>query len=262
MKAHRQAQAPRPSTVKMLEIVRKAAADGFGKYVSDTDIWRSLASKDFLLRTAQFLWKGVHNAHRIGNYWTHIPECEERATCKECGVTEDLEHILLKCESPGRATIWRAAEALWREKESEWPELSLGTILGCGLAEFRDEKGKIKQGSQRLYRILMSETAYLTWKLRNERVISRDGAPATEEEIINKWKFTINQRLQVDIILANRPRKGKRPALAPHLVIETWSKTLDNEHKLPANWLREPRVLVGSRAFTQTHPRRRSQGIG
>ncbi|KAJ7833746.1 hypothetical protein B0H13DRAFT_1582429, partial [Mycena leptocephala] len=85
--------------------------------------------------------------------------------------------------------------------------------------------------------------------VRNERVISRDGTPATEEEIINKWKFTINQRLQVDIILANRPRKGKRPALAPHLVTTTWSKTLDDEHKLPANWLREPRVLVGSRAF-------------
>jgi hypothetical protein len=58
MKTHKQAQAPRHSTVKMLEIVRKAAADEFGKYVSDTDIWRSLASKDFLLRTAQFLWKG------------------------------------------------------------------------------------------------------------------------------------------------------------------------------------------------------------
>jgi hypothetical protein len=108
----------------------------------------------------------------------------------------------------------------------------------------------------------MSETAYLTWKLRNERVISRDRAPATEEEIINEWKFTINQRLQVDIILAIRPRKGEHPALAPHLVITTWSKTLENEHKLPANWLQEPRVLVGSHAFTQTHPRRHSQGIG
>jgi hypothetical protein len=50
--------------------------------------------------------------------------------------------------------------------------------------------------------------------------------------------------------LANRPRKGKRPALAPKLVLETWSNTLDNERSLPADWLWEPRVLVGNRAFT------------
>ncbi|KAJ7787287.1 hypothetical protein B0H13DRAFT_1936731 [Mycena leptocephala] len=46
------------------------------------------------------------------------------------------------------------------------------------------------------------------------------------------------------------------------LVLTTWSGTLDNEQNLPANWLREPRVLVGSCAFLRTHPRRRSRGIG
>ncbi|KAJ7921989.1 hypothetical protein B0H13DRAFT_1604036 [Mycena leptocephala] len=107
-------------------------------------------------------------------------------------------------------------------------------------------------GTQRLYRILMSESAYLIWKLRNDRVISRDGEPTTEDEITNKWKFAMNQRLQVDRTLANRPIKGKCPALAPRLVLETWSDTLDEESSLLANWLQEPRVLVGSRAFPQT----------
>ncbi|KAJ7078803.1 hypothetical protein C8R44DRAFT_654405, partial [Mycena epipterygia] len=232
-----------------------------GRHVSDADIWKAVAGRDFLPRTAQFLWKGIHNAHRIGKYWTHIPECEDRAECQCCHTMEDLEHILLKCDSPGQAIIWRAAEVLWLEKEPEWPEVTLGTILGCGLAEFRDDRGRIRRGTQRLYRILISESAYLIWKLRNDRVISRDGAPATEEEVINKWKFAINQRLQVDVTLANRPAKGKRPALAPKLVIETWSGTLDDERSLPAEWLREPRVLVGSRAFPQTQPRRR-RGIG
>jgi ribonuclease HI len=235
----------------------------FGRCVTDADIWKAMSTKDFLPRTAQFLWKSIHNAHRIGKYWTHIPECEERAICSGCdGVTEDLEHILLKCASPGQEIVWRAAESLWREKEGDWPNLSLGVILGCGLAEFRDDKGKIKEGTRRLYRIIMSESAYLIWRLRNERRISRNGTPASEEEIINKWKYTINQRLQVDIVLANQPRKGKRPALAPQLVLTTWSGTLDSEQNLPANWLREPRVLVGSRAFLQTHPRQCSRGIG
>ncbi|KAJ7763988.1 hypothetical protein DFH07DRAFT_738580, partial [Mycena maculata] len=114
-----------------------------------------------------------------------------------------------------------------------------------------------------LYRILMSESAYPIWKLRNERVISRDGTPATDEEIKNRWKYHINQRLQVDMTLARRPRLGRRPALAPLLVLTTGSGILDNEQRLPADWLREPRVLVGSHAFPQARPRRhRSRGIG
>ena len=110
----------------------------------------------------------------------------------------------------------------------------------------------------------MSESAYLIWRLRNERVIDRAGEPASEEEIENKFKFVINQRLQMDKVLANRPRGGKRPALPPKLVLETWSGILDNELSLPKDWLREPRVLVGSRAFPPRTPYRQndSQGIG
>jgi ribonuclease HI len=164
---------------------------------------------------------------------------------------------MVGCESPGQELIWKAAKTLWLEKETIWPEVSLGTILGCGLAEFRDDGGKIKRGAQRLYRILMSESAYQIWRLRNERVIDRDGEPASEEEIMNKFRFAVNQRLQMDKVLANRPRKGKLPALAPKLVLETWSNTLDNEQSLPTDWLREPRVLVGSRAFPPRTPSRR-----
>ncbi|KAJ7203487.1 ribonuclease H-like protein [Mycena haematopus] len=254
---------PRPSTTKMLDIVKRDAVNIFGKYVTDADVWRAVAVKEILPKVAQFLWKGLHNAHRIGKFWTHIPECGDRAICQECGVIEDMEHILVKCTSPGQETVWRAAEKLWHEKETHWPTVSLGTVLGCGLAEFRDEKGKPKRGTQRLYRILMSESAYLIWLMRNNRVISRGGAPATEEEIINKWKHAVNQRLQMDRALAVRPKKGKRPWLDPQQVLGTWSSTLDDETSLPADWLREPRVLVGNRAFTQTQTRRQhSRGIG
>ncbi|KAJ7605464.1 hypothetical protein DFH06DRAFT_1020241 [Mycena polygramma] len=254
---------PRASTQKKLEVVREAAEASFGRRVIDADIWQAVAVKDILPRTAQFLWKSLHDSHRIGAYWTHLPGYEDRAECGKCGTLEDLEHILVGCEAPGQEVIWKAARTLWLEKESDWPEVSLGTILGCGLAEFRDDGGKLKRGTQQLYRILISESAYLIWKIRNDRVISRDGEPATEDEIKNKWKFAINQRLQMDKLLANRPLKGKRPAMAPPLVLETWSKTLDDERSLPDNWLREPRVLVGNRAFLQSSTRRQSsRGIG
>ncbi|KAJ7922012.1 hypothetical protein B0H13DRAFT_1604129, partial [Mycena leptocephala] len=203
------------------------------------------------------LFKNLHPGH------LPLPQCEECAICKECGELEDLRHILTSCDCPGQGIIWRAAEALWLEKESYWPPVSLGSILGCGLAEFRDEKGELRRGAQWLFRILISESAYLIWKLRNDRVISRDGEPATEDKIVNKWKFTINQTLQVDHTLAQRAINGKRPVLAPKLVLETWSNTLDEESSLPADWLQEPRVLVGKRAFPQTQTRRQEvRGIG
>ncbi|KAJ7220889.1 hypothetical protein GGX14DRAFT_354287 [Mycena pura] len=223
----------------MLEIVREAVYETFGRHVSKADIWNSVSVKDFHPRPAQFLWKSVHNAHKIGSFWTHIPECEDRAICADCGDLEDLNHILVQCKCPGRALIWRAARALWLERATEWPEVSLGTILGCGLAEFRDSRGKVDQGARRLYRILMSESAYLIWRLRNEHVIDRAGEPASEEEIENKFKFVMSQRLQMDKVLANRPRGRARPALPPKLVLETWSGVLDNEWSLPKDWLRE-----------------------
>ncbi|KAJ7301675.1 hypothetical protein DFH08DRAFT_723969, partial [Mycena albidolilacea] len=257
---------PKLSTIKNLELVRKAAEDIFGRYVSDANIWRAVHAKDILPRTAQFLWKGLHNAHRIGKYWVHIPECEDRAICKECNVTEDLAHILVGCRSPGQEIIWEAARSLWLEKETQWPAVSLGTILGLsvvGQGITRSRTGYSQKGMWVIHDILMSKSAYLIWKIRNDRVISRDREPATEDEIKNRWKYAINLQLQVDKTLANRPTKGKQPTLAPQLVLATWSNTLDDKQSLPADWLQEPRVLVGSRAFPKTPTRRHnSHSIG
>jgi ribonuclease HI len=69
----------RPSTAKMLDAVREATMEAFERYVSDADIWEAIYTKDLLPRITQFMWKGLHNAHRIGTYWTHIPECKDRA---------------------------------------------------------------------------------------------------------------------------------------------------------------------------------------
>ncbi|KAF8164276.1 hypothetical protein K438DRAFT_1477670, partial [Mycena galopus ATCC 62051] len=235
----------RPSTGRKLAEVRESLKRSQGRLYSDKDIWRSIRNKDFLPRTAQFLWRAMHNAHRVGDYWRYIPECEDRATCHECGEVEDLEHILISCDSPGAKLIWKAAETLWLEKETAWPEITLGGILGCGLAQFKDDTGKPNHGARRLYRILVSESAYAIWLLRNERVIARAGSPLTEAEVINKWICRLNLRLQQDILLANRSARKNRPHLAPTLVKETWSGTLDDEVKLPTNWLKDSRVLVG-----------------
>ncbi|KAF8182438.1 hypothetical protein K438DRAFT_1439327, partial [Mycena galopus ATCC 62051] len=240
-----QALETRPSSKRKLTEVKVSLRHLRDRLVTDEDIWRSLRDKAFTPRVSQFLWKSMHNAHRIGHYWTHIPECEDRAICQTCGVEESIEHILLKCVSPGQDIIWKAAEKLWSAKEPRWPELSLGGILGCGLVDFQDTASKPDKGVRRLYKILISESAYTIWKIRNERVISRSGEPLNESAIINKWVFNLNQRLQQDAVLARRSADRNHPHLAPSLVRDTWSGVLDDEDKLPENWLKGSRVLVG-----------------
>ncbi|KAJ7202207.1 hypothetical protein B0H12DRAFT_1036051, partial [Mycena haematopus] len=183
-------------------------------------IWKSLRSRDITRQIRTFLWKSVHGAHRIGKFWENIPECEDRAICQHCQETESLDnsiwhprvpnfdHIVLRCTRPGQAQVWKLAQDLWAKKHPNWPPLSLGSILGCGLSIFTDEKNKPVDSTARMYRILISESLYLIWKLRCECVIGRGGEPPTENEIHNRWVHMINERLEIDKNLTNEIKFG------------------------------------------------------
>ncbi|KAJ7481429.1 hypothetical protein B0H11DRAFT_2419616 [Mycena galericulata] len=227
-------------------------------------IWKSIRHKDITRQIKNFLWKTVHDAHRIGKFWTHIPGYEERAECHSCGEVESMEHILLKCRKPGQAKIWELAETLWKKKHPEWPQLSMGAIMGCALANFTDEKGRPLPGANRLYRIIITESIYLIWKTRCDSVIGHAGKPVPEVETHNKWVSLINERLKIDRVLTNEQKFGKQASVDPVLVLQTWSRTLKDEDKMPENWLREPEVLVGvepqrSRRSTTPPPGRRGR---
>ncbi|KAJ7720332.1 hypothetical protein B0H16DRAFT_1793536 [Mycena metata] len=166
--------------------------------------------------------------------------------CQFCGEPEDLEHVLLKCKHPGQQEVWELAKNLWLKKHPSWPMLSLGSILGCGLAEFADQNGRPLLGTTRLYRIIISESLFIIWKIRNDCVINRAGAEMPKHEIHNKWLYAINLRLKFDRALTNHAKFGKQNSIKVSLVLQTWRATLMEEEKLPENWIREPRVLVGT----------------
>ena len=84
------------------------------------------------------------------------------------------------------------------------------------------------KGTTHLFRIVVSESAHLIWKLRNERVIQGKDA-ASEREIQNKWCKAINNRLNLDCILTNM-RYGKK-AIKKSLVKHTWRKVLKDEDR-------------------------------
>ncbi|KAI0054457.1 hypothetical protein BV25DRAFT_1833638 [Artomyces pyxidatus] len=202
-----------------------------------------------------FIWRSLHGAHHIGPFWKKIRSYEHRAACLACGEDESLAHILFECRTSEQKHAWRLAARVWRRQSLPWPRITLGTVLGCGLATITDSSGKPKEGASRLLRIFVSETAFLIWKLRNTRVIEHRDDPSfrhTKEAVQNRWLHTINTRLTLDRAMTNS--RFEKKALPEDTVLRTWSGVLSNKGSLPDNWMRSPGVLVGMGA-TATLPR-------
>jgi hypothetical protein len=160
-----------------------------------------------------------------------------------------MKHILAECLYPGQTEVWALARSLWELKGQKWPYLSIGLLVGLARVSFPDpdKPGKLSRGLGRLFKILVSESAYLIWLLRCERVIEHQNTrTATTNEIQNRWLAAINARLQIDRLMTNRYRyKGR--ALPAQIIRDTWSGILKNEGSLPDGWEKErgPGVLVG-----------------
>ena len=153
--------------------IQACAQESFGYTPTTGSVWKASRHKDLTRKTRDFLWKSTQNAYKIGEYCEHIKGYEQRGTCPICNEMEDMEHILTTCKAKPRELAWKLANDLWSNKHDGALPTRLGDTMGCGLAKFT-KNGKPDKGKNRLYRIIVSETAYLIWKLRNERRI-RDG---------------------------------------------------------------------------------------
>ncbi|KAI5986632.1 hypothetical protein EDD15DRAFT_2389828 [Pisolithus albus] len=186
----------------------------------ESDIWKSIKKKDIPRSIRGFLWKCLHGCYKIGDFWMR--------TCPLCGETETMQHILLDCpNSIILDTVWPLVRQLWSKRETSCPLISFGSILGAGLADFR-HKGKRLLGKNRLFQILVLESAHLIWKIRcPQQMGARYQHPL---------KF---DRLQTDT-----KRYGSK-ALKIETVSETWKGLLMNEENLPETWIWKSGVLVG-----------------
>ncbi|TFK32733.1 ribonuclease H-like domain-containing protein [Crucibulum laeve] len=169
----------------------------------------------------------LHQAYKIGKFWENT-QMLQLANCPKCQVLETMEHILIDCDISPRQQLWEMCKELWAKKHEIWPQLSLGTVLGCGLVRFKDKNNKTLKGTNCLYHILMGEAAFLIWKLRLQ----------------NRWLDIINRQFTMDRVATNK-RKFNKKAVKRSLVIQTWNKTLLGQNNLPDDWINENRVLVG-----------------
>ncbi|KAJ7122676.1 hypothetical protein C8R43DRAFT_1099003 [Mycena crocata] len=233
-----QAKLARKATLKNMELAQAAAETDDGETPAASTIWKSTKHKDISRSIRFFLWMLIHDGYKVGKHWEKIPGHEEKATCRVCDCPETMQHILTKCEAPGQVRIWKKASEMWKLKTGEdLPKPVMGQIMACAAIK------KADAGTSRLFRIIVSESAHLIWRLRCERVI-QEKAPASHNEIDNRWLRGINNRLRIDCELTNEYKYGKR-SLQKEVVLKTWCRTLKNENELPQDWTRETGVLVG-----------------
>ncbi|KAJ7792967.1 hypothetical protein B0H14DRAFT_3094075 [Mycena olivaceomarginata] len=195
----------RLKTTMMLDQTRYAAARLSGRTPTDSEIWQAINHKDITRMTRAYLWRTIHQANKIGEYWRNKPTFEHFAECRHCNVDNSMEHSLI------------------------------GSILVC--------IGK-DRGADRLYRIPISETAHQIWKLRCIQVIEHGSDPSryfSEAEIQNKWLACINSRLRSDIILTDRKKVGNR-ALNFKMVCSTWNGVLKDNKNLTGTKIGQSRV--------------------
>ncbi|KIK36514.1 hypothetical protein CY34DRAFT_94256 [Suillus luteus UH-Slu-Lm8-n1] len=147
-------------------------------------------TKTYLKKTKQFIYKAIHSSQKIGEYWTNIPTYEQRAKCAHCNANEEsMEHIMIDCPNNANSTIWSLAKRTWPLKYGAWPRVGIGTILGCGSLNLKQEHqnnelennqtNKPMKGASRLLKILISESAQLIWAMRPSENPLRRGTTRT-----------------------------------------------------------------------------------
>ena len=194
-----------------------------------------------------FLWKHTHGIYRSGSFWNHIPGCENRVKCPLCEKEDTFEYIIAECDSVERHTTWDQANQPWRRKYDEDLPISEGAILGGGLANFKHE-GKPDAAKNRLYRILITESAHLIWVLRCERRMANEDDPRdyhTTRTVKNQWHKKIEERMQIDCLITNKELYESK-VLRTKKVYDTWARCSTNEEVLHREWCKKPGVLVGT----------------
>ena len=238
---------PRRSSDLNLGRIQACAEEYYDNSPTFESIWKATKHKDLTKKTREFLWKATHNAFKIGKFWDNIPNHEQRGTCTHCDTTESMEHILTECTAPGREQVWALTNSLLTKRTLIRAPTNYGALLGCCLTNFRKENGKPDEGLNRLFRILISESMYVIWKIRCKRIITWNNDPNkthSPHEIHNKWLQAINTRLKIDSIHTNTKIFQKK-AIKTSVVLKTWKKCLKDELHETRNWCGKTGVLVG-----------------
>ncbi|KIJ39412.1 hypothetical protein M422DRAFT_175078, partial [Sphaerobolus stellatus SS14] len=158
-----------------------------------------------------------------------------------------LAYILTECKAPGQELIWKLTETLWKETGKLWLDIFIEVILGCGLSNYLVDNEVPDTGLNRLFLIIVSESAYLIWKMQCEWIIKYEGQldkHPSAPKVTAKWRSTISKWIQFKIIASNSGR-FKNKVIPFKLVEKTWGKLLKTESLHSLRMQDITRFLVG-----------------
>ncbi|KAK1219895.1 hypothetical protein PQX77_017375 [Marasmius sp. AFHP31] len=260
-------KAPRPErkgTDSMIVKIQQGLRTLNGWTPLRENIWKNINHKDFSRRSRNFLYLAAHGAVKTGRYWKHF--MPERINCGSCETEESVEHILTQCSQTWKRGVWDFAKSLWPKDYGRWPNITIGTVIGCGMVQIKNLESKKRiPGAERLYRILISECAHLIWKIRCEIVIRGKNEPSVREAQ-NRIRQTINGRLQRDILLARRLKGTKQKmSQSVNILTQTWVDVLDapGDTRSAEEWMdNRTGFLVGIEQVKTNDDEPRATGVG
>ncbi|KAI0740821.1 hypothetical protein C8Q76DRAFT_666658 [Earliella scabrosa] len=217
IRAARRTVGDRAATSRLTDVALGPQADSVR---AKRRLWTGLRNRDVSRQVKEFLWKALHNAHKVGSYWTHIPQMQHRAMCPRCDTVESMEHILVRCSAPAVETGWGLLQALLSKIGVDPLPKSMSTALSCHVPTLTVNGKPAPCGLQRLVTIAMTETVHLLWKLRCEWVIGNGAAPQAlpgVAVVTARWHSMLQRRLRLDQALAGL--RGGLPLLTLH---DTW----------------------------------------
>jgi hypothetical protein len=227
---------------------------------SETDIWKDMWGKEVRKPVAQFFYALVNGAHRVGRFWLHVEGKEEYARCQLCDAeVESMEHILLQCKANHRKLVWDTCRKAWPEEGSAWPDITIGTIMGCNSIVMKAKSegpreprsgGKEKTGGRsRLMSEFIREATHMIWAMRCERAVGKRTAEHTASEVVRRWHDKIVDRFKADRALILRA--GKPPSKVRSLCAK-WDNIVDVDKAL--DLVQEPVRLKGFLVGTERPP--------
>ncbi|TFK94840.1 RnaseH-domain-containing protein, partial [Polyporus arcularius HHB13444] len=236
----------RHTTRKNLDKAIEAVYELSDLRLTDAAIWAGIWKLDVDRPVRAFWWKMMHGAQRLGAYWNNISNCADRAYCKYCGALETMSHILMECNIPGRVALWTEAIDLLDKRGILVDQVSFGHILGLGVLVLPKNGSQASPADVRLSRIVLAELMYLSWVLRCEWTIGREGDMSrllSVAEVLNRWYWRVNRRLRLDVSLVRRAKMGLMPS--KDVVLATWRGLISCNGDEPEDWMSLSEVLVG-----------------
>jgi hypothetical protein len=127
----------RERAVDMINRAQNEIEDLFDVMHTEEAIWKSMRKKEITKEARTFLWRTAQDSFMVGDKWLRKNFSDEQkmnSNCRICRTLDDMEHILTRCESNERRTIWALTRSLW-----------LGLIIGCGLADYKTNGSHTKE---------------------------------------------------------------------------------------------------------------------